>query len=501
MKHEVRAGQHVISPEDDHKQTAKKEKSRFSAIFTVIFSGFALLSDGYQIGVLSLINVCFNKIYGDQFTSEISTRIGNSLFVGCILGQIGFGFICDRVGRKVGLMLTTLLVILGAALCAGAYGAGGSVEGLFWALTVYRGILGVGVGGEYPCSSASASEAADVVMPGRRGMLFVFVTNFVIDSGYVLSALVPLILALAGCSYEVIWRTSFAFGVLPPLSVMYFRFRMDNSDIFQKNAIKKKVPYGLILQRYWKYLLGTAGSWFFYNFISYPFGIFAGTIIDQSSDENPSFVHTAQWMLLLNFFYLPGSISGALASDKLGRKRTMTLGFFMQGVIGILMGVFYKDLLNKFPLFVVVYGVFMAFGEFGPGDMLGLVSAEIYPTAIRGTAYGWSAAIGKLGAFVGTTAFKPAVAALGGGDVDKGQARVFILASGLALLGSIFTWCLIPDYSKKNLHEEDEDFRRFLESKGYELSNFGAPSVPTAADLETADSDAAFADENHPTKV
>jgi hypothetical protein len=59
--------------------------------------------------------------------------------------------------------------------------------------------------------------------------------------------------------------------------------------------------------------------------------------------------------------------------------------------------------------------------------MLRLVSAEIYPTAIRDTTYGWSPAIGKSGA---TTAFKPAVVALGGGDADKGQARVFILASG-----------------------------------------------------------------------
>lgn len=197
----------------DDKVVAVHEKPKLSAIFSVIFSGkqkptcpweclcpsywaiifpkqdqniktkiptthsppfsnlgFALLSDGYQVGVLSLVNVCFTKIYGDQFTSAMSTRIGNSLFVGCIIGQIGFGFICDRVGRKVGLMLTTFLVILGAALCAGSYGHNGSVEGMFWALTVYRGILGVGVGGEYPCSSASASEAADVVMPGRRGL-------------------------------------------------------------------------------------------------------------------------------------------------------------------------------------------------------------------------------------------------------------------------------------------------------------------------------------------
>lgn len=129
-----------------------------------------MLSDGYQVGVLSLVNVALNMQYGTQYTSAMSTRISNSLFVGCIIGQIGFGYICDRVGRKVGMMLTTFLVIIGAALCAGAYGANGSIEGMFWALTVYRGILGVGVGGEYPCSSASASEAADIVRPGRRGL-------------------------------------------------------------------------------------------------------------------------------------------------------------------------------------------------------------------------------------------------------------------------------------------------------------------------------------------
>lgn len=36
-----------------------------------------------------------------------------------------------------------------------------------------------------------------------------------IDLGFVLASLVPLILSLAHCSYEVIWRTSFAIGVIP----------------------------------------------------------------------------------------------------------------------------------------------------------------------------------------------------------------------------------------------------------------------------------------------
>ena len=69
--------------------------------------------------------------------------------------------------------------------------------------------------------------------------------------------------------------------------------------------------------------------------------------------------------------------------------------------------------------------------------------------------------------------FKPAIEAFGRGDAIQGQSRVFILASGLALLGSVFTWFLIPDYSKRNLREEDEDFKNYLASNGYDLSNFG----------------------------
>ncbi|KAF9933038.1 Plasma membrane permease, mediates uptake of glycerophosphoinositol and glycerophosphocholine [Linnemannia zychae] len=468
----------------------ERERIRLSPLFTIIFSGFALMSDGYQVGVLSLINVCFGKIYGDAYTSEMSTRLGNSLFVGIVLGQIGFGFFCDRVGRKVGLLVTTFLVILGAALCAGAYGAGGSVEGLFWALTIYRGILGVGVGGEYPCSSTNASESADSVMQGRRGLLVSLATNTMIDFGFVVAAIVPLILAAAGCSYEVIWRVSFGFGVLPPLSVLYFRVKMTNSEIFQRNNLKRNVPYLLIIRRYWKYLLGTAGSWFIYDFITYPFGIFSGTILDAAIGTDGTFVQTAEWMCLLNFFYLPGCIAGALSADTIGRKKTITLGFFLQGVLGILMGIFYKQLTGIFPLFVVLYGIFLGLGEYGPGDMVILTSSEIYPTAIRGTAYGWSAAIGKLGAICGTTAFKPAVANLGHGDMILGQSRVFILGSGISLAGAIFAWLLIPDYTRQDLSYEDELFKKYLEENGYDVSYLGDAASPVVSQLSFQEQDA-----------
>lgn len=49
------------------------------------------------------------------------------------------------------------------------------------------------------------------------------VTNFMIDFGYVISALVPIILlAIFGEDHlEPVWRLSLGLGIIPPLSVLY----------------------------------------------------------------------------------------------------------------------------------------------------------------------------------------------------------------------------------------------------------------------------------------
>lgn len=49
--------------------------------------------------------------------------------------------------------------------------------------------------------------------------------------------------------------------------------------------------------------------------------------------------------------------------------------------------------------FVVVYGIFLALGEVGPGDNIGLVASKTSATSIRGQYYGIAAAMGKIGAF------------------------------------------------------------------------------------------------------
>ena len=112
-------------------------------------------------------------------------------------------------------------------------------------------------------------------------------------------------------------------------------------------------------------------------------------------------------MAVIGSIALPGVIIGAFLYDVLGRKNIMMIGFGGYLVFGLIIGCAYSQISSILPLFVVLYGVMLSIGNFGPGDMLGLVASESYATAVRVTCYGLSAALGKTGAAVGTQVFLP----------------------------------------------------------------------------------------------
>lgn len=104
---------------------------------------------------------------------------------------------------------------------------------------------------------------------------------------------------------------------------------------------------------------------------------------------------------LVNSFYLPGTLLGGYLADRIGRRQTMTLGFVCLSVIGFIIGGTLPQLKHVFPLFVILYGIFNASGEMGPGSTTFLCASEPFPTPLRGHFVGLAAAMGKVGAVVG----------------------------------------------------------------------------------------------------
>lgn len=142
---------------------------------------------------------------------------------------------------------------------------------------------------QHQCGTGTA-EAADesAYVRRRRGILVALSTDFSIDLGFVGAGIVALIV-IAAYDYKIssgVWRVCFGLGFVLPVSLFFFRIRMIDSTQYRKHAMKRKIPYLLVLRRYWKPMLGTSLAWFMYDFVTYPFGIFSSTIIGQLNPNN-----------------------------------------------------------------------------------------------------------------------------------------------------------------------------------------------------------------------
>ncbi|KAL5358250.1 major facilitator superfamily domain-containing protein [Aspergillus floccosus] len=473
-------GQIMIKPDDSTKYGDDAERSnsqevvigsKSSGVLNVVISGLALFSDGYNAQIIGYMEPLFSVLYKNGMSSTMKSRLSNSFLIGEIFGMIFFGVLIDRMGRRTGVVVATLILVLGIALAAAAHGT--TENGMFWMMVVARGVAGFGAGGEYPVCETSATEAADETakLRQKRGFLVASTTDFAIDLGFVAAGIVALI--VLACYHQQVspgvWRITFGLGLVLPIVICFFRIRMINSTQYKRHAIKSQYPYKLVLKRYWKPMLGTSLAWFCYDFVTYPFGIFSSTIISELMTQNTT-VQNIGYGTVINCFYLPGCLLGGLLMDKIGRKQTMTLGFFLWALWGFILGGALHPIQSVLPLFVVMYGIFMALGEMGPGVSTFLCAAESFPTPLRGHFLGFAAAVGKAGASIGTEVFTPIQDAFD--STARGQQAVFLIGAAFTLVGGCVAWCLIPDMARE-LETEDARFKAYLVENGVDISHYG----------------------------
>ncbi|KAH8917490.1 MFS general substrate transporter, partial [Atractiella rhizophila] len=454
----------------------KKPRFGYGKIGNVFACGTALFSDGYQNGVVGDVNTILGILYPDTVAKKnYAKAFRSTAFAGTVVGQLVFGYFSDSIGRKFGMILATLIVAVFAALSAGSYG-GGTTGGMLSALAAWRFFIGIGIGAEYPAGSVACGESSEdpAIKQGIRHGLFALATNSAIDWGFVISSFVPLVfLWICGEDHlRLVWRLSLGFGVIPPLLVLIWRFGMQEPERYRKEAIVRgKTPYWLIIKKYWIPFCALSLSWFIYDFIVYPFGIYSSTIINQIIGADASLTTVFGWNVVVNLFYIPGTMGGALLVDWVGPKRLMCICLILQAILGFGMSGGYDHLIKHIGGFTVAYGIFLSLGEAGPGNCLGLLAAKVSPTAFRGKFYGGAAAVGKIGAFVGTWVFPVIIDDFGSGTA--GQTGPFYIGSGLAILSAIVAWFFLPEIGGNHLLDADAEFRAYLEANGYDTSTMG----------------------------
>lgn len=83
-----------------------------------------------------------------------------------------------------------------------------------------------------------------------------------------------------------------------------------------------------------------------------------------------------------------------------------------------------------------------------------------------------SAAVGKIGAFVGTYAYTPLQDRFPS-DSNLHYSAPFYVGSGLAVLALLLVFFFIPPVVQDGIAKMDEEFLQLLRDSGYDMSNVG----------------------------
>lgn len=129
-----------------------------------------------------------------------------------------------------------------------------------------------------------------------------------------------------------------------------------------------------------------------------------------------------------------------------GRKHMMQIGFALDFILFVTPAFAYKYLTSPAHIwaFQTIYLLSSFFNQFGPNSVTFLVAAECFPTAVRATAHGFAAAVGKLGALLASILYN---------YIDT-QTKFYVVP-WFGLLGMVLTYVFLPDTTGLDLREQE----------------------------------------------
>ncbi|KAH8665716.1 putative inorganic phosphate transporter PHO84 [Tricladium varicosporioides] len=517
---------HITDPNERRRLAlAEIDKAPFGwyHVRACVVAGIGFFTDSYDIFainlVTSMLGISFfqNSKSKGTIPSESDTAIKVATSGGTVLGQLGFGYLADVVGRKRMYGLELIIIIF--ATLAQALSSPSRSISIVGLIIFWRVLMGIGIGGDYPLSSIITSEFATTKWRGAMmnavfamqgiGQFTAAMMALIVTSGFKESLLTgskaSTCTGVCQLAVDKMWRIIIGFGAVPGCIALYYRLTIPETPRYtfdvardvekagedasaylkgkaegtpdeiqrvttmvQSSAALEipKASFKDFLAHYgqWKngkILLGTAGSWFFLDVAFYGLGLNNSIILSAigysgGSNMYQIFYRTAVGNLIL---VCAGAIPGYWVSvatiDTLGRKPIQIGGFAMLTILFIVIGFAYNHLSGHALLALYVLAQF--FFNFGPNSTTFIVPGECFPTRYRSTSHGFSAASGKVGAIIAQVVFGPLRtrgAKPGATGKDASPWLNHIMEIfALFMLAGLLTSFLIPETKRKTLEE------------------------------------------------
>ncbi|KAI6022666.1 hypothetical protein EDC04DRAFT_2935090 [Pisolithus marmoratus] len=336
------------------------------------------------------------------------------------------------------------------------------------------------VGTEHPCGWFCASEQIEQerITKNAQHWWLVLGTNTMIDVGFVIAAFVPLLMYwIHGETHlGTIWGLSLALGAVPGFFYLFYCVvEPDCCDVNRSVKTCACPPLACLEVELEEF------SWLVAGLVGGHLGIYTSAIINNVTGGNSPLPIVFGWTIIINLFYIPGTIAGVFLVDSIGPKTVMIIGLLLQAAIGFVIGALLNPLTSHIAVFVVAYGIFLCLSEVGPGNCLIVLAAKTVPTAIRGQFCDLAIGVGKVGAIVGIWVIPHIIDAFGSLKTARGITSPFWIGGGLAVLSALVTIFLVKPLMHSSAKAEDEAFCQYLKDNGYDVSLLGVPDNVSSA--------------------
>ncbi|PZR77130.1 MAG: MFS transporter [Chthoniobacterales bacterium] len=288
------------------------------------------------------------------------------------LGALLFGFLGDRFGRRIPLMIDIIFYSVIEMLTA--------FSPNFTVFLILRALFGIGMGGEWGLGASLLMET----LPAKSRGLFSGILQQGYAFGFLLGAIVYwLVFPHFG------WRGLFVAGAMPALLVIFIRMRVPESPAWQRHKERiVKAPLSQVIRQHWRLFLYSILLMTAFNCMShgtqdlYPTFLQKQCGLDVSQVRNVSIIYSLGAIC-------GGTIFGAL-SQIWGRRRSIITAA-AAGVVLIPAWILSPSL-----AMLIAGGFCMQFMVQGAWGVVPVHLNELSPPEMRGTFPGFVYQLGNL---------------------------------------------------------------------------------------------------------
>ncbi|KAJ6306155.1 hypothetical protein OIU78_021476 [Salix suchowensis] len=491
---------------------AKIQYYHFKAI---IVAGMGLFTDAYDLFCIPPIMKLLGRVYYEDNRDDkyqipqavLATMLGTVL-LGTVIGQLVFGMLGDRMGRRHVYGISLMLMVLSSVGCG--FSICRTKTCVLASLGFFRFFLGLGIGGDYPLSATIMSEFANKNTRGAfiaavfsmqgLGILASSTVTMVVSKTFEAAASKNLSKDHTPEDADIAWRLILMLGAVPAGLTYYWRMMMPETArytaLVENNALQaakdmEKVldvsichiaeddpiqppqnppSYPLFSMQFLRLhgmdLFSCATTWLLLDIAFYSSSLFQSQIYKKHLGLKGTTVYNEAFKVA--FFQTMVAIAATIPGywftvyfiDRIGRRKIQMMGFLCMSIVYFAIGIPYHYWgTNENKGFLVLYGLTFFFANFGPNTTTFIVPAELFPARFRSTCHGISGAMGKVGAFFGTLGFLWSTKNNERDDLPRFKAMRIALVSlgGICLLGMAVTYLFTRETNGRSLEENEKE--------------------------------------------